>query len=204
MGRTIIKAKLSRREGEVLSDSNKHRKALARRNYPPGMHGPKRKMRLSNYGKQLRMTQRAKRMYGLREKQFKNLFKKAQKSHHDVSSALLELLEQRLDNVIYRLGFAETRAQARQLVNHAHFKVNGKKVNIPSFNVKINDEVTLKDSSESRMYFKDIIKIMGKISRPDWILWDDKEKKAKVLKSPNIEEVRQFVDAKLIVEYYSK
>ncbi len=202
MGRTQTTCKVCRREGEKICDSAKC--AIVKRNYPPGVHGPKRRRRISGYGAQLRMKQKAKSMYGLRERQFKNLFQEAAKSTTDVGEQLLRLLESRFDNIVFRIGFASTRAQARQLVTHAHFLVNGKKVNAPSYRIKPSDEIGVKESSKSKPYFKESTGLLQKVKHPDWLVWNGKEWRAKLVAPPDIEDVKRMIDSKFIVEYYSK
>jgi small subunit ribosomal protein S4 len=131
-----LKAKFSRREGAPVSDRSAHAKALVRRPFAPGVHGPTGNKRTTEYAKQLREKQKAKRIYGLNERQFRNLFDEAASKQGNTGETLVRLLELRLDNAVYRAGFAKTRAAARQFVSHAHFDVNGKKVNIPSYRVR--------------------------------------------------------------------
>lgn len=178
---------------------------LVKRNYPPGAHGAKTtKTRATEYGLQLKEKQEAKRTYGLREKQFHNYFKKALRKKGETGEILLQLLETRLDNIIFRSGFAISRASARQLVNHGHFLVNGGKVNIPSFQVKTGQIITIKESSRRLSIFEQLIKTLENFKAPSWLSVDPKELKSQLLKIPTKEEINTPLDLKLIVEFYSR
>src|SRR5574337_765396 len=139
-----LTAKLSRREGLALSERVAHTRALQRRPYPPGVHGPQGSGRQTDYGKQLREKQKAKRIYGMNERQFRNLFQEAVAKRGNSSETFVQLLERRLDNVVFRAGFVKTRAAARQAVSHAHFDVNGHKVNIPSYRVRPGEIISVR------------------------------------------------------------
>src|SRR3989344_8850669 len=152
------KIKLSRKFGAALTP--KADKYLAKRNYRPGMHGQN-PQRISEFGLQLREKQKAKAIYGIMERQFRRYYEKASKKVGVTGDALLQMLETRLDNVVYPLGFAQTRAQARQLVNHAFFDVNGKKVNIPSFSARVGDEIKVKENKKSSQYVKSIAPVLN-------------------------------------------
>ncbi|MFH0840516.1 MAG: 30S ribosomal protein S4 [bacterium] len=199
--------KLCRRAGKKLmlkgDRCNSPKCAMVSRNYPPGIHGNKRRARKSQYGTQLTEKQKAKQMYGLREKQFKNLFDKAQKKG-DAGTMLLKMLETRLDNVIYKLGLAVSRGQARQMVSHALFLVNGKKVNIPSFQVKTGDIIEIKKNKKQKKIFTDLEKKIKNTELPSWLNFDLSEGKAKVLHEPKDNDVDQSIDRQAIVEFYSK
>ena len=175
---------------------------MDRRTYAPGQHGQNRKGKLSNYGLQLREKQKAKRFYGVLETQFRNYFEKAAKKKGVTGENLLVFLETRLDNVVFRMGFASSRKEARQLVNHNHFTVNGKKVNIPSYQVEAGDVIRVKEKSTSSPKFKEI-KDMA-ISTPAWIVVDTDKLEGKVLALPRREEIDTPVAEHLIVELYSK
>ena len=202
--------KLCRREGEKLFLKGErcltNKCAFERRPYPPGMHGPEARWRrkVSDYALQLREKQKARRIYGLMERQFRRYFREAQKSRGLTGSALLILLERRLDNVVYRLGFADSRAQARQLVRHGHFDVNGRKTDIPSFLCKPGDEIRVRQNSRNKKYFKDRARILGERPVPDWLSLDPEEMVGKVLSIPTREEIDTPLNEKLIVEYYSR
>ncbi len=175
--------------------------ALEKRNYAPGQHGQSRK-KSSEYGLQLREKQKCKRFYGLQETQFRNLFEKAERKKGITGENLLILLETRLDNVVFRLGFAASRKEARQLVTHAHFTVNGKKVDIPSYTVKAGDVIKVKEKSANSPKFKEI-KDMN-LSVPSWVTVDAEKLEGKVVSIPTRSEIDTPVAEHLIVELYSK
>ena len=199
--------KLCRRAGKKLmlkgDRCNSTKCAMVSRNYPPGIHGNKRRARKSQYGLQLEEKQKAKQMYGLREKQFRNLFEKAKKKG-DAGTVLLQMLENRLDNTIYKLGLAVSRAQARQMVSHALFLVNNKKVNIPSFQVKTGDIIEIKKNKQQKKIFLDLENKIKKIDLPSWLNFDLLEKKAKVLHEPKEPDLEKSINREAIVEFYSK
>ena len=173
------KGKLVRKFGENIFGNPKYDRILNRKPYGPGQHGQSRRRRLSNYGTQLREKQKIKILYGVLEKQFRNYFKKADKMTGETGTNLMQLLEQRLDNIVYRLGFAPTRAAARQLVNHGHFLVNNRKVNIASFSVKPGDAIQVRARSKKIDLILDSMKrIKGDIDLP-WLELD----KAKMTES---------------------
>lgn len=174
--------------------------AFIKRKYRPGMHGQKRQ-KISGYSTRLREKQKLKRIYNILEQQFRKIFQKATKLKGETGDNLLRLLEFRLDNVIYRLGLGVSRAQARQLVNHVYFLVNKKSVNMPSYILKIDDEITIKKSKLKSL--QEAVKILDKKEIPSWLLWDKKGSFAKVAGEPNIDQLKQTIDTKLIVEFYS-
>ncbi len=194
--------KICRRYGIKTSDSAKS--PLVRRNYPPGFHGPKGRGRVSDYGQQLAHKQKAKVIYNLREKQFKLTFDKAEKAKGDAGLNLLKLLEMRLDNVVYRLGLANSRPAARQLVNHVHITVDGQKVNIPSFRVKIGQEISIRKKSLKNKYFENVKNSLDIKSLPSWLSLDAKTLTGKILHEPKLEDMDQSIDTQAIVEFYSK
>jgi len=169
---------------------------LTKRNFPPGAHGGKRRQKKSEYGLQLQEKQKAKAEYGLRERQFSLVFKKAARSKGLTGEEMLKILESRLDNIVYRLGWAQSRAQARQLVNHGHIKVNGKLVDIPSYQVKPKETIEPMDL--------EIIKktAVEKLTPPDWI--KVKQNKAEIVNLPTREEIDTPIDEQLVVEFYSR
>ena len=177
---------------------------MIKRNYVPGFHGPKGRKRLSDYGTQLAEKQKAKKYYGLSEKQFHLTFDKAFKKQGDAGKNFLKALESRLDNVIFRLGFAKSRAQARQLVNHGHFTVNDRKANIPSYSVKEGQTIKIKKTSQKNPYFKNINEKLAQAERPSWLHLDVKELAGKVLHEPKDEDLPQNINVQMIIEYYSK
>ena len=193
------KHKLARREGINILDKTSG--SLQRRlNIPPGQHARKRKKRLSEYGGQLREKQKAKAMYGLFEKQFKKLFRNALSQKAETGELLISLLETRLDNMVYRLGFARSRAGARQLVSHAHVLVNGKKVNIPSYQVKVDDIITISDKSQ-----KNPAVLQAMEENKDLLQYVKREgASGKLLRMPKREDLEVPFNMQLIIEYYSR
>lgn len=198
--------RVCRREGEKLflkgSRCYTDKCALTRRAYAPGQHGQKRKKQ-SDYGMQLREKQKAKAFYGVLESQFRKYFEEASRSKEVTGLKLLQILESRLDNVVYRLGLATSRAQARQLVRHGHFEVNGVKVNIPSYLTKVNDVIKVRESSQNDPIFKQIVDENGR-PVPSWLEADVENKTGKIVAIPAREEIDLPVKEHLIVELYSK
>jgi len=178
--------------------------AFDRRSYPPGQHGERRGRKISDYGIQLREKQKVKRMYGLSEKQFHLFFKRAERRKGATGTNLLALLERRLDNVVYRLGFANSRAQGRQFVLHNHFLVNGKKVNIPSFLVKVGDAVEVKEKSKKVAAISDSIEAVVRRGIPQWLELEKEQNKGVVNGFPVREDLTMPIQEQLIVELYSK
>lgn len=199
-----ILAKHSRREGIPLSERTAHSKALARRPYAPGVHGPTSRTRQTDFGKQLREKQKAKRIYGLNERQFRNLFDEAVSKRGDSGQTLLMLLEQRLDNVVFRAGFAKTRAAARQAVSHAHFLVNEKKVNVPSYRVRVGETITLRQNKRQKALWKGIEDGLAKRENPSWVAVRAADYAAQITAVPAGQDLQQPFDVKLIVEFYSR
>lgn len=192
------KDRLSRREGiDLFGKGTK----LTRINVPPGIHGPRGFRSRSQYGKQLREKQKVKRMYGLLEKQFKNYVQKALKSKGNTGEVLLTLLEMRLDNVVYRLGFAPTRSAARQLVSHKQVSVNVKKVNIPSYQLKVGDTIVLSSKAHRIPYIKKLFESDDK-KVPPWL--KKKAAAGKVASLPKREDVTEPISEQDIVEFYSR
>jgi small subunit ribosomal protein S4 len=195
--------KLSRRLGITLGKE----KYVRRRSYPPGVHGPKqarRRPRLSSYGEQLQEKQKAKAIYGVLERQFSNYFKKASRKEGNTAENMVKLLELRLDNVVYRLGWARTRRQARQMVNHGFFFVNGSRVDIPSYTVTVGEEITIKPSKIEKGIVKVIPEAMSLGTLPGWISRDEKDLVGKITSTPDGEDLNQGFDPTLIVEFYSR
>jgi small subunit ribosomal protein S4 len=177
--------------------------SFERRAQAPGQHGGRRG-KSSDYGLQLREKQKVKRSYGMLEKQFKALFSKAERQKGVTGSNLLILLERRLDNVVYRLGFATSRSQARQMVCHGHFQVNGTKVDIPSFLVKNGDVITLKEKSRKNAYILASLETVVRRGMPNWLELDKAAFQGKVVQLPVREELPMQISEQLIVEFYSK
>jgi small subunit ribosomal protein S4 len=194
------KTKIARKFGEPIFGEDK---VLQRRNFPPGQHGQNKRRKTSEYGTQLREKQKAKYTYGVLEKQFRNLFKKASRLKGITGVILLQLLESRLDNVVYRLGVAPTRAAARQIVLHRHITVNGQVVNIPSYDVKPGDVVGVREKSKSLEVIADALAGFNHSKYP-WIEWDEATKSGKFLHLPEREDIPENIKEQLIVELYSK
>lgn len=209
MGRNIDnKCKQCRRVGEKLFLKGERcfspKCAMVKRNYAPGFHGPKGRKRLSDFGTQLTEKQKAKKYYGVSEKQFRLTFEKAAKKQGDAGKNFLKLLESRLDNVIFKAGFASSRAQARQLVNHGHFTVNDRKTDVPSFSVKLGQVIKIRKSSQKSPYFRNVNEKIAKAERPSWINFNNTEMAAKILHEPKDEDLPQSINVHMIIEYYSK
>jgi len=177
--------------------------AIERRPYPPGQHGQTRK-KFTDYGIQLREKQKVKRIYGLLERQFRSLYLTAARHKGVTGENLLIALERRLDNVVYRLGFAATHAEARQLVRHGHFRVNGKKVTIPSYNIKAGDAVTLKDRSKKNQHIVDNLAAVDRRGAVQWLELNKDEFKGTIKALPSREDITMPIQEQLIVELYSK
>ena len=198
------KGKLVRKFGENIFGNPKYDTLLNKKPYTSGQHGPNRRKRLSNYGIQLQEKQKIKAMYGVLEKQFRNYFHKAEKMKGETGTNLLQLLECRMDNVVYRLGFASTRSQARQLVSHAHFLLNDRKCNYPSASLKPGDVIKVRDKSKKLDVVMDSIKkVKGDISFP-WLELDKAKMTGSFIAVPEREEMQLTVNEQLVVELYSK
>ena len=176
---------------------------VGKRPTPPGEHGQARQRKMSEYGLQLREKQKAKRIYGVLENQFHRYFETADRMKGITGDNLMQLLERRLDNVIYRLGFGSSRAQARQLILHGHIRVNGKKVNIPSYLVDVNDEISIAAKSAESEHFKALREGTGKVI-PQWMTIDAANLKATITAMPKREDIDLTIEENLIVEHYSR
>jgi len=204
--------KLCRREGEKLflkgARCSSQKCPFERgRDYPPGEHGRLarfRRRRPSDYSRQLREKQKVRRIYGVLERQFRRYFREAERRPGLTGENLLVLLESRLDNVIYRLGFADSRAQARQLVAHGHFVVNGHRTNIPSYIVRPQDVIVVREGSRGRTYFKERAGQLDENAAPDWLSLDPGSLAARVLSVPARENIDTRVNEQMVVEYYSR
>jgi small subunit ribosomal protein S4 len=202
--------KLCRREREKLLLKGERcftpKCALERRDYAPGVHGRQRQFRRkeSDYGLQLREKQKARRIYGILERQFRRYFKEAERRKGLTGVNLLVILESRLDNVVYRLGFADSRPQARQLVRHGHFDVNGRKTDIPSFLVKEGDVIAVRERSKKLTYFRDLSAVIEHKVVPEWLSLDISKMEGRVLTLPAREDIDASLNEQLIVEYYSR
>lgn len=202
------KCKECRREGQKLflkgDRCNSPKCSMVKRNFPPGIHGVKGYGRLTDYGIQLREKQKAKRIYRLMEKQFKNYFLKANKDKANTEEVLCQLLEMRFDNIIYRAGLAKSRNLSRQMISHNHFLINGKKVNIPSYQLKIGDIINLKENSKELKIFTNLKEQLKNTEPVNWFIVDPKKLEIKITDKPQLQEAKKEFDPKLIIEFYSR
>jgi small subunit ribosomal protein S4 len=197
--------KVSRRLGIGITD--KGQRILERRPFGPGQHGPgQRRRQSSDYSVRLLEKQKARYMYGLLEKQFRRVFSQADRMPGATGPNLFVLLERRLDNVVYRMGLGNTRSQARQLVNHGHVTVNGRKTDIPSYSVRVGDVIAVRPESRNRTYFKNMAETneLGRKAVPDWLSLNANEMSVQVLRFPERNEGEQGINEQLIVEFYSR
>ncbi|PDW00695.1 30S ribosomal protein S4 [Candidatus Chloroploca asiatica] len=197
--------KVSRRLGIGITE--KGQRILNKRPFPPGQHGPSaRRRQVSDYGLQLLEKQKAKYIYGVLERQFRRTFEQASRRSGVTGEYLLSLLERRLDNVVYRLGLATTRAQARQLVAHGHIMVDGRKTNIPSYTVKIGQTISIRPESRRRTYFKNLVDSgeLNKYRAPEWLRLDAPEMTGTIVSLPRREDAEAGINEQLIVEFYSR
>jgi small subunit ribosomal protein S4 len=205
------KCKICRREGEKLFLKGERcytdKCAIERRNYPPGQHGrgaQYRRSRESDFSRQLRAKQKARRIYDISERQFRRYFAEAQLQRGLTGLNLIQILESRLDNVVYRLGYAASRAQARMLVTHGHFNVNGRRTNVPSMILTAEDEITVRDGSKKRTFFKNLTEEAENRTPAEWVKRDLKSLSGSIVRLPERSEVDGNLDEQLIVEYYSR
>jgi small subunit ribosomal protein S4 len=203
--------KLCRREGEKLFLKGERcfsdKCSVERRNYPPGQHGKQmqwRRTRDSDFSAQLRAKQMTRRTYGVLERQFRRYYKTALKSKGLTGLVLLQMLETRLDNVIYRMGFAASRAQARQLVSHGHFMVNGRRTTVPSMLIKPGDKIEIREGSRGKAFFKDLAEVADERTIPDWVSRDVKSLTGSITRLPERSEIDSHLNEQLVVEYYSR
>ena len=194
------KSKIARKFGEPIFGADK---VLSKKNYAPGQHGNNKRRKTSEYGVMLAEKQKAKYTYGVLERQFRNLFSKAERKEGITGVVLLQLLEGRLDNVVYRLGIAPTRPAARQLVSHRHITVNGKVVNIPSYAVKVGDIVAVRERSKSLEVIENSLAGFNH-AKYSWLEWDEAQKAGKFMSIPAREDIPENIKEQLIVELYSK
>ena len=200
----IPRGKLVRKFGENIFGNPKYDALLNRKPYAPGQHGQGRRPKKSNYGTQLQEKQKIKFMYGLLEKQFKNNFVKAEKLDGETGTNMLQLLERRLDNIVFRLSFAPTRASARQLVSHKHFMVNNKVVNIPSYTLKVGDVITVRDRSKKINSILESVQNRKGDLGSSWLSLDKAKMQGSLLSIPNRDEMNLTINEQLVVELYSK
>jgi small subunit ribosomal protein S4 len=202
--------KLCRREGQKLflkgPKCYTEKCPVDRRTYPPGQHGPAqaRRRKQSDYAVQLREKQKVKRIYGLHEKQFRNMFESAAHQTGVTGSNLLIGLETRLDNIIFRLGFASSRKQARQLVRHRHVEVNGGVVDVPSYHVRVSDEIAVRAADRDMFPIQQSLEARTRASVPEWLALDEKNRVGRVIRTPERQDISLAVQEQLIVELYSK
>jgi small subunit ribosomal protein S4 len=195
------RVRISRRFGVPIFGPSKY---LERRSYPPGVHGPKSRRKHSDYGIGLAEKQKLRYQYGLLERQFRRMFEKARKKRGVTGETLLQLLETRLDNVVFRIGFAATRPFARQIVNHGHVRVNGRKVNVPSYNVKSGDVIDIRDTAASRQLVAKSLESAQIRPAPDWISFNRDALRAQIGRMPTRDDIQPIVNVQLIVEFYSR
>jgi small subunit ribosomal protein S4 len=195
------RVRISRRFGIPIFGPSKY---LDRRNYPPGVHGPKSRRKLTDYGMGLVEKQKLRYYYGLMEKQFRGVYEKALKRRGVTGEQMLQILETRLDNVVFHLGFGTTRAGARQMVNHGHITVNGRKATIPSYALKVNDVIVVKNNTVSRQMATKAMELSTSRSVPDWLSLGKDEFKGVVMRIPTREEINPIANEQAVVEFYSR
>ncbi|HLR45933.1 MAG TPA: 30S ribosomal protein S4 [Deinococcales bacterium] len=196
--------KISRREGVNLTETPKVQKYMERRPYPPGQHGQRRRRRISDYGVRLREKQKLRFFYNMGEKQFHNLFKEANRREGSTGTVFLQLLESRLDNVVYRLGIAHTRRQARQFVGHGHIMVNGARVDVPSYHVEPGDEISVAPRSRKNGHIQENIESRRRGKMLPWLDFDAENMKGVFKHLPNREDIVVPVNELQVIEYYSR
>lgn len=194
--------KQSRREGFALHP--KAHKLLVKKPYIPGQHGRGRRSRTSEFGTQLREKQKIRRSYGLLEKQFRRIINEAQKSKGQTGEIILRSLEQRADNIIYRAGFANSRRAARQLISHGHFNLDGKKMNIPSCRIKVDQALEVNPKSKSNQYFKELLENPAPGASPKWLKTETKNLKVQVVSLPQRDDIPEELNEQAVVEFYSR
>jgi len=195
------RVRISRRFGVPIFGPTKY---LERRNYGPGMHGPKSRRKTTDYGLGLLEKQKLRYYYGLLERQFRGVYERALRRRGVTGEQMLQILETRLDNVVYHLGFANTRAAARQLVGHGHVKVNGRKVSIPSFALRVNDAVEIRDNSRSRQMASKNLESSTSRAVPDWLSLNKDAFKGVVMRIPTRAEIQPIANEQAVVEFYSR
>jgi small subunit ribosomal protein S4 len=195
------RVRISRRFGIPMFGPTKY---LERRNYGPGVHGPKSRRKTTDYGLGLIEKQKLRYFYGLMEKQFRGVYEKALKRRGVTGEQMLQILETRLDNVVYHLGFATTRASARQMVSHGHVRVNGRKVNVPSFALKVNNVIDVKDTTVSRQLATKNLELSTSRAVPDWLSLSKEEFKGTVMRIPTRDEINPIANEQAVVEFYSR
>jgi small subunit ribosomal protein S4 len=195
------RVRISRRFGVPIFGPSKY---LERRNYGPGVHGPKSRRKHTDYGLGLIEKQKLRYYYGLMERQFRGVYEKALKRRGVTGEQMLQILETRLDNVVFHLGFANTRAAARQMVSHGHITVNGRKVDVPSFGLKVNDAIVVKSSNVSRQLATKNLEIATSRAVPDWLSLSKEEFKGTIMRIPTRDEIQPIANEQAVVEFYSR
>jgi small subunit ribosomal protein S4 len=195
------RVRISRRFGIPIFGPTKY---LERRNFPPGMHGPKSRRKMTDYGMALAEKQKLRYYYGLLERQFRGVYQKALKRRGVTGEHMLQILETRLDNVVFHLGFGTTRAAARQMVAHGHIQVNGRKVSIASYALKVNDVITVKNNTVSRQMATKGMELSTSRAVPDWLSLSKDEFKGVVMRVPTREEINPIANIQTVVEFYSR
>jgi small subunit ribosomal protein S4 len=195
------RVRISRRLGVPIFGSSKY---IERRPYPPGVHGPKSRRKYTDYAVGLMEKQKLRYYYGLQERQFRNVYERALRMRGVTGEKMLQILETRLDNIVYQAGFALTRPAARQLVSHGHVRVNGRKVSIPSFAVKVNDVVQVQDHAKSKTIIQKGLESSTSRSVPDWVRLNREELSAVLLRIPTRDEINPIANEQSIVEFYSR
>ena len=195
------RVRISRRFGTPIFGPTKY---LERRNYGPGVHGPKSRRKTTEYGEGLNEKQKLKYYYGLLERQFRGVYEKALKRRGVTGEQMLQILETRLDNVVFHLGLANTRAAARQMVSHGHVAVNGRKVSIPSFGLKVNDVVSVKNNNVSKQLATKNLEVAASRAVPDWLSLNKEEIKGTVMRIPTRDEIQPIANEQAVVEFYSR
>jgi len=195
------RVRISRRFGIPIFGPTKY---LERRNYGPGVHGPKSRRKTTEYGEGLNEKQKLRYYYGLMEKQFRGVYEKAKNRRGVTGETMLQILETRLDNVVFHLGFGNTRAAARQLVNHGHVQVNGRKAAIASFALKVNDVITVKNHNVSRQLATKNLEVSASRAVPDWLSLDKEGFKGTVMRIPTRDEIQPIANEQAVVEFYSR
>ena len=195
------RTRISRRFGTPIFGPSKY---LERRNYGPGVHGPKSRRKVTDYALGLLEKQKLRFYYGLMERQFRNVYERALKRRGVTGETMLQILETRLDNVVYHLGFANTRPAARQMVTHGHIKVNGRKVNVPSYALKVNDAIEVKDSNVARQMAAKNLEIATSRAVPDWLSLNREGFKGAVVRVPTRDEIQPIANEQAVVEFYSR
>ena len=195
------RVRISRRFGTPIFGPTKY---LERRNYGPGVHGPKSRRKTTDYGAGLIEKQKLRYYYGLMERQFRGVYEKALRRRGVTGEQMLQILETRLDNVVFHLGFANTRAAARQMVSHGHVVVNGRKASIPSFALKVNDVISVKNNNVSRQLATKNLEVAGSRTVPDWISLNKEELKGTVMRVPTRDEIQPIANEQAVVEFYSR